>query len=265
MSSLETVEQDMQALVTRARKLVAEAGGGTERADDPLRLAQYRRSFDGGSESVDRILLAADTAIELGSPSRASAHAVIWTGGSEIIRDGRSTLLGPDLAACRGEERDYAQIILLGAEHFTGFDLLRLESIQFLTRRLPGVMARAVPGRLWLRVSHQAIAAGLDFALLGTALAEAFRQEVQGILAVESVFVTSDRAEVERFSALAAEARIYSGQHRKISLGGAGDYECEELNCESCEEKPVCDQIREVTAIRRRTRLGPGNRVGPVR
>jgi CO dehydrogenase/acetyl-CoA synthase beta subunit len=265
MTSPETAEPDMQALVTRARKLLAEARCGTESAGDPLRLLEYRRSFDAGSEPANKILLAADTAVELGPPARASAHAVIWTAEPEMIRDGRVSLLGPDLAACLGAERDYAQIILLGIVRAPGLDLFRLEAIQFLTRRLPGVMARVVPGRLWLRVSHQAIAAGLDFALLGTALAEAFRREVRGILAVESVFITSDRAEVEKFSALAAEARIYSGRHRKISLGGAGDYECEELNCESCEEKPVCDQIREVTAIRRRTRSGRGDPLGKVR
>jgi len=70
--------------------------------------------------------------------------------------------------------------------------------------------------------------------------------------------VSGLRLEVERFSALAAEARILTGRHQKIILSQSGEYECEELNCESCGEKVVCDRIREVAQIRRRERAGPG-------
>lgn len=221
---------------------------------NPSALAQYRRKIETHPHPREEILLAADTAVELGPPACASLHVVLWTAESEIIRDGYITLVGPDLPACRGEKRDYGQILLLGLTQPPGMDFFRLESIQFLTGRLPGVMARAVPGRLWLRISYQALAAGLDFLLFGTALAEAYRQETRGVSAVETIFITSGRDLMERFSALAAEAKIYLGQHQKISLGRAGEYECEELNCAACEEKPVCDQIREVTVIRRKRR-----------
>lgn len=244
---------DMAPLVPRAREIMAGcAAPKVESEFDPGRLAAYNERM-GSAGKGGEIILAADTSVELGSPSRASSHAVIWTREPGLVRHGRISRAGPDISESAGKELDYAQIVLAAIGEGEP-DPFKLESIQFLTRRLPGLMARSIPGRLWLRVSHRAVEAGLDFAVLGTALGAAFQEEVPEVIGVECLFVTSSHECLSLFTGLASEARIYSGRHKKVALGDSGDYECEELNCDDCDEKPVCDRIREVVIIRRKSR-----------
>lgn len=243
---------DLGHLIRRAREKLTAREFATVRASGAERLSEYRRRFP--EVAAERsVVLAEDTAVELGPPSRAAVNMVLWTTTPRRVEDGRVSLVGSDLNA-GPPERDYAQVVMLGLEK--PVNPFTLESRQFLARRLPGIMARMVPGRLWLRVSREALAAGADFALLAAALRESYREELSGA-AVECIFITAGREEVEDFSGLAAECRILTGRHKKITLAADGDYECEELNCEGCADKPVCDRIREVAVIRRGGRRAP--------
>jgi len=253
---------DMGRLISRVRETIKGLQTIEREAAEPDALQAFAGRMQEAPESAKTIVLAEDTAVELGCPSRASVNAVIWTRAGREINDGRVSLIGPDLPHLTGAERDYAQIVMLGLTPEAELDPFQLESPQYLTRRLPGVMARMIPGRLWLRGSREAMAQGLDFALIGGALRRAYLELAQGIAGVETIFVTQDRETVERFSPLASEAKILAGQHRKVALAASGDYECEELNCESCDEKPVCDQIREVVTIKRRQRQESGREGG---
>jgi len=200
------------------------------------------------------VVLAQDVAVELGSPRRASVNMTLWTSDAKLVEDGLATLIGPDLNQANGQELDYAQVVMVGLGPAAEADPFKLDAGQYLGRRLPGVMARMVPGRLWLRASEDALAAGADFSLLAAALMEAAREAAGGESVVECCFITRDRASVEGLAGLASEASILSGEHKKIALGVDGDYECEELDCDSCDERPVCDQIREAVTIKRRRR-----------
>jgi hypothetical protein len=57
---------------------------------------------------------------------------------------------------------------------------------------------------------------------------------------------------VEALSQVSTEAAILSGRHKKLVLGVDGEVECRELNCETCDEKPVCDGLRDIVIKRRR-------------
>ena len=248
------VAPDMKKLIVRAREISADLEPTELAALGPEQLRAFRERAGAGPSSARMIVLAEDTAVELGPPKRASMNAVLWTNEPGLVNDGRVLLIGPDLAEVQGQERDYAQIMMLELEPGADADLFKLESIQYLSRRLPGVMARMMPGRLWLRVSKQAMKEGLCFPLLSGAFRESYQEQVPGVCKVESLFVTRDRSSVERFSALASEAKILSGQHKKIMLAADGEYECEDLDCGTCDDKEVCDEIREVVTIRRKKR-----------
>jgi len=252
MSQADSAPVDLSELIARAQRLLNKFSGTLSPIAADRELSQYLEKMKGENEPAKKIVSAQETAVELGSPKRLSVNIVLWSKNPGLIRDRHFCLLGPDLPESAGAERDYAQIILLAIDETAEIDPFRLESLQFLAQALPGVMARVIPGRLWLRVSKTAVSAGITFALLARAIRDAYQKEVSGLSAVESIFVTSSK-EVEPFSALASEAKILSGRHKKISLGLGGDYECEELSCGTCEEKPVCDMIREVRAIRRKS------------
>jgi hypothetical protein len=231
-------------LVRRAARRARAGDGRLVAPASPARLAAYRARLAGARELV----LTGETAVELGPPPRRSAHAVLWTAAPGLVADGEIVVFGPPLRAAARAARDYAQLVLL--EVAAGVpDPARLEASVVLTRRLPGLMARMVPGRLWLRASRAALAAGLDFPLVAAALAEACRAAVPGIASVACLFASGPAAAVTDLAALAAEARARAGRHPRLRGGPGGTLECALLDCAACDERPVCDRIRAATAI----------------
>ncbi len=244
--------EDLTELLGRLRETAKGFQARLLSAAGPDELAEYKGRLEKKGKGKSPVILASDTAVELGSPRLRSAYAALWTRDKSLVTDGAVTVIGPGLAESEGKALDYAQLTALALGPEAEPNPFKLESIQFLARRLPGVMSRTVPGRLWVRVSHQAIEAGVDFRIIGGALRETYKKEMAGVEAVESFFVTLCGRAVDQFSAIASEARIHAGSHKKLALGVDGSYECKELECDSCDEKPVCDRIREVAIIRKR-------------
>jgi len=131
-------------------------------------------------------------------------------------------------------------------------DPFELESAQFLINRLPGYMVRAMPGRLWARVSKEARIRGMTLRTVAQALTAAYLGDFEEVEGLEILFVTSSVADIEMLAPIALEAEVISGRHKKLVLSAEGDIECSELSCETCEEKPVCDDLREIVRQRRR-------------
>ncbi len=214
-----------------------------------------RFGFSGSKMGRPEVILGEQVAVELGHPSTASKAVVLVTRRPGIVHHGRISIVGPDLDRLEKEQgpHPFAQVVMLAVDREREPDPFSIDNAQFLTHRLPGYMVRSVPGRLWVRISKAGRAAGLDLRAVGSALVAAYRLDFEGVEAVEVVFVTSSRADVEALSVVAAEAEILAGRHKKLVLGVDGEVECRELNCEICEEKPVCDSLRDIV-IKRRNR-----------
>jgi len=137
-------------------------------------------------------------------------------------------------------------------------DPYELELTQYLTNRLPGYMVRSLPGRLWARIGRREAGRRPGPALglfdLGKALIAAYQLDFPTITGVEIALVTSNESDLETLAPLCLEADVIAGRHKRLSLGVSGDLDCSELDCENCDEKPVCDNLREVVRIRRRSR-----------
>ena len=247
---------DMAALVDRVRELVVAARcrvrvlcEGRFDRDEFARQSGFVLDRRGTPE----VILGPATALELGHPSVPSCSAVLLTEQREQVVHGRVSCLGPELdAMAPGERRPFAQLVLLGLAPGARPDPFDLENAQYLTNRLPGHMVRSVPGRLWVRIGKAALAGGLDLQTVGRALVAAYEADFEDVLAVEVLFVTESARAVEALAPLTAEAAVLAGRHKKLVLSPDGDIECTELNCETCEEKPVCDNIRDVARRRRR-------------
>ena len=248
---------DMASLVRRVRLLFENRGSEISSAPNPVdeetlrRVFLFREKKQGGAE----VILADETARELGHPSTASRALLLVTFDSDLVHHGRVSLLGPDLDAMQnGKRYPLAQITLLAVRPRQVPDPFEIENAQFLMNRLPGYMVRSVPGKLWVRISRQGRARGLTLQTVGSALIAAYSRDYPGVEKVEVLFVTSTREDVEALDPVAAEAGILFGRHKKLVLGLDGEVECTELNCETCEEKPVCDNLRDVVIKRRLTR-----------
>lgn len=201
------------------------------------------------------VVLAPQVAVELGHPTTASQAAVLTTYEAGAVHPGRISLVGPDLATLpRGTRRPFGQVVCLQLAPGSSPDPFTLETTQYLFNRLPGYMVRSMPGRLWARVSLDGRAGGLGMATIGDALVAAFLGDFDEVRAAEVVLVTSSRDDVDALAPFVLEAQALSGRHKKLVLAPDGTLECRELSCETCDEKPVCDAVREVLARRRSAR-----------
>ncbi len=203
------------------------------------------------------VVLGADVALELGHPSTASQALVVTTDRPELVRDRTFTRIGPELhaadpaAGAGGAPRwPFAQVVLIALAPDARPDPFELESTGFLIHRLPGYMVRSIPGRLWVRISRRGVDSGLTLTTVARALDAAFR-ELPGVAAVEVLMVTGDAADVAALAPIALEAQVLAGRHKKLALSIDGDLECSEMSCETCDEKPVCDDLRDVVRQRR--------------
>jgi hypothetical protein len=247
---------DMSPLIGRVREFLVHHGEGIRTYDassDLLHLEDEERSGQAQEARAD-VVLAEDTAVELGHPLTPSLAMVLTCYQPQLVRHGEISILGPDVDEIEsGDRRPFAQIIMLSFRNGDSPDPFQIDRTQYLTRRLPGYMVRSVPGKAWVRISRAAMAAGLTIKTVGSALIDAYMHDFETLEKAEVAFVTSCEKDVEALTQIAYEASILAGKHKKLVLGVDGEVECQELNCETCDDKPVCDNLRDIV-IKRRSR-----------
>jgi CO dehydrogenase/acetyl-CoA synthase beta subunit len=216
-----------------------------------------------GPDAGRGVILREDTFVELGNPGVASCSFVVWSGERSAVMDGRITCIGPDIQQSRGQSLPFGQVMIVGGDELTAQHYPELERTQYTSDQIQGYMLRSVPRRVWSRVGNQAAAQGFCFETLGRALMSVFRWRNPLIQATEVVFVTSSKEDVDQLESIAADVRKFSGEVRKLVRQWDGSYDCMEYDCDTCDDKPVCDSVRDWIELRRnRTReAAPG---GPI-
>jgi len=209
--------------------------------------------FASKGKGKAEIVLSEDTAVELGHPSAGSLSMVLMTNRATNIKDNRITVVGPEVREMDDKTRyPFAQVILLAVNCGTHPDPFKIDNLQFLTNRLPGYMVRSVPGKLWSRISRKGLETGIDLSVIGSAVINAYKHEFENVKAVEVIYVTSSKDDIAELEKVKIEADILSGRHKKLVLGIDGELECTGLDCDTCEEKPVCDSLRDIVIKRRK-------------
>ena len=201
------------------------------------------------------VILRGDTYAELGRPSAGSSAFVMWTTDPSLVRDGRVTLLGPDIGEAGAKPLPLGQILIVGGSEMGKEEQSVLEQKQYLSNLLEGYMVKSSPGRVWGRVSKGAAARGFDFEMLGKALIAIYKKELPKIESAEVLFVTSGKEEIKKLEAIAAQVRVLGKAFRRDALRAKGHelIDCTMgTDCSSCDVKPDCDDIRDVVKIRKR-------------
>jgi CO dehydrogenase/acetyl-CoA synthase beta subunit len=204
-----------------------------------------------GPDAGKGVILQEDTFVELGNPSVASCSFVVWTDELSRVADGRITRIGPDIQHCRGQSLPFGQVVIVSGAELTEQHYAELERTQYVSDHIQGYMLRSVPRRVWSRVSHEAAARGFCFESLGRALMSIFRRRNPLIQAIEVVFVTSSPDDVDQLEDIAADVRKFSGEVRKLVRQQDGSYDCVEYDCDSCDDRPACDSVRDWIKVRR--------------
>jgi len=245
---------DMRALIGRVREFAEKHKDAATVHDSVPGVEALSRVFGFAPRGQGRaeVILAQDCAAELGHPATASLAVLLCTPQAGMVHHGRVTVIGPDLDAVSPDTHvPFAQVVLLQIDEQQPPDPFALDNAQYLMRRLPGYAVRTVPGKLWARISNLAKSSGLSLVTVGAALIASYIADFPGVRGVEVLFITSSREHVRALEPVAVEAAILSGRHKKLVIGAHGDVECTELNCDTCDEKPVCDNLRDVVIARR--------------
>jgi CO dehydrogenase/acetyl-CoA synthase beta subunit len=250
---------DYATQIGRLRGMIESSGGRvrSRRLDDYRAFAQ-RIDLAARGAGQPSVVVGDDVGAELGRPgagSQANSHALVLpTVKRELIDDGWVHCLGFDVADARpGQSLAFAQIVLLSHPRAADLDLFELESNQYLANRVAGYMARTLPGRLWVRFSKKLIARGFGLFELGCCLLAAYRMDFEEIEAAEVILVCGEEALTPVLDSIAAEVKVLSGRQRKLRLRESGVYECDDLDCDNCDEREVCDALKDVS-IRYRKR-----------
>ncbi len=193
------------------------------------------------------LVLGQDTAVELGHPQDASASFLLWHNEPREVKNGRITLVGPDLPEIKSGRASFARIVLVAGNDFdehNSFDRWREMELLRYDIKLSGYMMRGVSQyqREWSRVSRAAMDNGFSLQVLGGALMAEFAA-LPYIQAVEVVFITSGREDVHVVQAVAGAAGRIIGAMNKMAQELSFD-------CDGCEYTSVCNDVAELRAMR---------------
>ena len=192
------------------------------------------------------IILRGDTFLELGNPTAGSCSCLLWTDDPSLIRDGRITLLGPDIPESAGASLPFGQVLMLAGERLLPMDHERLQQVPIIGDQVEGYMVRSAAENIWSRVSRSAAERGFDFEVLGKALLSLAKSDTRGITAMEILFVTASKQAVKDLSSIALSSKTVGSEILKETWKERGyDVDCQ-LDCASCHDEDVCDEIRDV-------------------
>lgn len=201
------------------------------------------------------IVLRGDTFAELGSPEAGSCAFPLWTNNTALIKDGRITLIGPDILESKGANLPFGQILIAAGKELSDKQHSALDESQYVADQIEGYMVKSTPGRMWTRISNNAAEKGLGFEALGKALMAIYKSRVSQIKAMEIVFVTSGKDDVRRLDEIAEQVKKISKDIvRETWLARGYDIlECTlGWDCNSCPDKPVCDDIKTLITVRKK-------------
>ena len=209
-----------------------------------------------GSQDSGGIILRGDTFIELGNPDAGSCAFLMWTDKPPLIQNGKITLIGPDIPESPGSSLPFGQVLMVGGAGLGEGEHTLLEGNQFIADQIEGYMIKSVSQLMWSRVSRDAAGKGFNFETLGRALMAIFKSEVSKIEAMEVIFVTSSKEDLQLLDKIGEQVREISHNITKeVWLAKGYDIECTQLwDCESCPDSSVCDDIKEMVNVRKKTR-----------
>jgi len=207
------------------------------------------------SQAASPPILKENTAVELGGPQTAGSTFMIWTKDVSLISDGQIMLVGPDFSEANGGTLPFGQVTLVGGLALSKEIQSRLEREQYAAERVPGYMVRSTGGRIWSRVSDQALDNGFSFRSLGATILCHLRAELAAVNVAEILFVTSSVEDVQNLEKIGAQVRKLSHDLRRqrIKETANGGYECDtDISCEVCPDNEVCSEIRKIITIRKK-------------
>ncbi len=203
-----------------------------------------------GKGAHSGLVLRGDTWLELGNPEAGSCSCTLFTATPGLVRDGRVTVIGPDVSDACGKSLPFGQILLIGGDELQEGDCELLMHMGVIGDSIEGYMVRSSRQSVWSRISRDVALKGFTLKTLGRALRTLHKAGSCKIQAMETIFVTSSREDLERLAEIAREGQMITREIARVTWKARGvDLDCT-LDCSSCADKTVCDDIKELLGER---------------
>jgi CO dehydrogenase/acetyl-CoA synthase beta subunit len=209
-----------------------------------------------GPKAGSNLVLRGDTFLELGNPDVGSASFLLWADDPSLVKSGRVTLIGPDVPESEGASLPFGQVIIAGGKKLSGDKHELLERTQYVSDQIEGYMLKSMSRQTWSRISKDAAGKGFSFETLGKALMAIFKSSIPDVEAIEVLFVTTSKEDLQPLEELGEQIREISKNVTKEIWKTKGyDIECfSTFDCKSCPDSAVCDEIKEMVNVRKKTK-----------
>jgi acetyl-CoA synthase len=207
-----------------------------------------------GPGASSGLILRSDTFLELGNPEAGSCAFLLWTDNPSLVRDGKITLIGPDIQESAGASLPFGQVLMVGGADINEEVHEVLEHTQFVADQIEGYMIRGASQHIWSRVSRGAAEKGFCFEILGRALMAIFKSQIPQVQSMEILFVTSAKEDLHPLDGIERQVQKIAKDivTKNWKARGIDLAECTfGWDCNSCPDKEVCDDIRELITIRK--------------
>lgn len=197
------------------------------------------------------LILMRETAFELGESRFPSTSLLAITDDAALVPEDQILLYGKDLTELRGDA-PFARLTFLRTraapeageqEHYALIQEMELKKYELAPE---GCMLRApaFSNREQLRVSKNAVRAGLSFAQLGNLFIRKYKENPL-ISAVTVIFITLPDAPYAALEALSLRCTQLTRALNHL-------FENMDLDCHACEWKPVCDEVEGMKGLHKR-------------
>jgi len=234
---IQKIEEYVEALCSKGRQ---------------IKLFEANLPINIEHNSNQGVILREDTYVELGNPEAGSSAFILFTDNPTLIKDGRITLIGPDIKESEGKSIPFGQILIVGGTTLNEKEHESLKYASFIGDQIEGYMVRSQTNNIWSRVSKDAAQKGFDFETLGKALISIYKLNNPKIEKMEVIFITSSKEDINQLNEIADQVKKITKEIVKENWKIKGyDIDCV-FDCRSCQEKPVCDEIREVLKAKKK-------------
>lgn len=203
--------------------------------------ADERTAWPAGTE----LLLAENTAVELGNPAIGSLFLLLWS-DRRSVADGRITLVGNDLEPGGPAALPFGVVLRVAVAGTDDYELSKRLKDAVFGLRLSGFTMRSLPSRqtMWCRVSRTAMAQGFSLVALGGAWLGRLA-ELSFVRGAEIHFFIGDAAPLRALRPAAEECAAITAALYKMN-------EEHDFDCTSCAYREICERVEELKALRRK-------------
>jgi CO dehydrogenase/acetyl-CoA synthase beta subunit len=196
----------------------------------------------------DNLVLKSDSAVEIGNES---SSKVLFTKKTGLV-SGNAYIAGDDFKNLPKSGSHFFMLVLLELKSDADSTNFKYQTKKNLTDSLPGYMTKSFYDAIRIRIHKNLMSKNFSLYSLSQCLHKAYMDALPKILKMDTILISNKPEITSQFDQIIKAATLISNNNKNLRWIEDGVVTCEELNCVSCEEKPACDTIREITISKKR-------------